>query len=140
MYQDVIKRLDTLTPATQRHWGTMSVAQMLAHLTIPLQTGMGILQAKNVYVPIVSPLFVQYLKAGGGFGRGLSPTMKEFVVNDEHDFAKEKLALQSVLTRFIQFGKEGKLGKHPFFGKMTPTEWGIVTYSHIDHHFRQFGA
>lgn len=137
---DVIARLNRLTPETARQWGTMDAPQMLAHLSIPLQTGMGLLQAKSVYVPIISPLFIQYLMRGGKFFKGKTPTMKEFVVSGNPDFVKEKQALEVTLKEFIALGKAGKLTKHPFFGKMNPTEWGIVTYSHIDHHLRQFGV
>jgi len=32
--------------------------------------------------------------------------------------------------------------KHPhsFFGKLTPEEWAILSYKHLDHHLRQFGV
>ena len=30
--------------------------------------------------------------------------------------------------------------RHSFFGHMTPDEWAILMYEHLDHHPRQFGA
>ena len=27
---------------------------------------------------------------------------------------------------------------HPFFGKMTAEEWGMLGYKHLDHHLKQF--
>ncbi len=140
VYRDVLARLEKLTPETPRQWGKMDVAQMLAHLTIPLKTGLGELKAKKVYLPLISPLAVKYVLHGGGFGKGLSPTMKEFIVKDSHIFDTEKQALVETLNRVITLGKQGQLKPHPFFGKMNPTEWGIVTYSHVDHHLRQFGV
>jgi len=139
-YREITARLNKLTPETPRQWGKMDVAQMLTHLAIPLKTGLGELKAKKVYVPLISPLAVQYVMLGGGFGKALSPTMKEFIVKDSHIFNEEKHAFVEALNRFIKVGKEGKLNPHPFFGKMNPTEWGIVTYSHVDHHLRQFGV
>jgi len=29
---------------------------------------------------------------------------------------------------------------HPFFGKMTAKQWGILAHKHVDHHLRQFGV
>jgi len=29
---------------------------------------------------------------------------------------------------------------HSFFGRMTPDEWAVLMYKHVDHHLRQFGA
>lgn len=29
---------------------------------------------------------------------------------------------------------------HPFFGKMSARQWGMIAYKHVDHHLRQFGA
>lgn len=28
---------------------------------------------------------------------------------------------------------------HPFFGPLTPNEWAVQQYKHLDHHLRQFG-
>lgn len=140
VYAEVLARLDALTPNTQRLWGKMNVAQMLAHLAAPLQTGLNEVKAKSVYLPVISPLFVKYLIRGGSFAKGATPTMKEFKANGNYDFEKEKKALHSVLQRFITVAKSNNLYKHPFFGNMSTTEWGILTYSHFDHHLRQFGV
>jgi hypothetical protein len=29
---------------------------------------------------------------------------------------------------------------HSFFGTMTPEQWSILMYKHLDHHLRQFGV
>ena len=29
---------------------------------------------------------------------------------------------------------------HSFFGRLTPEEWAVLMYKHVDHHLRQFGA
>jgi transposase InsO family protein len=43
--------------------------------------------------------------------------------------------------RFARLGPEG-CTKHPhsFFGRLTPQEWAMLMYKHVDHHLRQFGV
>ena len=38
---EVISRIDTLQPATQRQWGKMDVAQMMAHCSAALDMASG---------------------------------------------------------------------------------------------------
>jgi len=140
VYAEVLARINTLTPNTQRLCGKMDTAQMLAHLAVPLQTGLNEVKAQSVYIPIISPLFIKYLMRGGTFAKDGTPTMQEFKVKSSVDFDNAKNTLLMVLQRFVDAGKKEKLSKHPFFGKMSATEWGIVSYAHIDHHLRQFGV
>jgi len=70
-----------------------------------------------------------------------SPTAKELVITDERDFNAERNRLTVLIDRFAAAGPAG-CTKHPhtFFGRMTPDEWAILTYKHLDHHLRQFGV
>jgi transposase InsO family protein len=70
-----------------------------------------------------------------------SPTDPKFVISDQRDFQKEKEELKSKVREF-QEGGEAKCTRHPhpFFGPLTPYEWGRGMYKHLDHHLRQFGA
>lgn len=46
-----------------------------------------------------------------------------------------------LITKF-SLGGETKVSSHPhpFFGKLTPMEWSVGMYKHLDHHFQQFGV
>jgi hypothetical protein len=70
-----------------------------------------------------------------------APTDKSFVIKDEWNFDKEKEQLKDIVLSFSK-GDEEKCTTHPhsFFGKLTPKEWGIGMYKHLDHHLRQFGV
>lgn len=137
---EVLARIEKLTPETRRVWGKMDVAQMLVHLSCALKTGLGELKAKNVYVPLISPLIKRYIMGGGKFMKGATPTMREFLIKGTHDFAKAQQEFTDVLKRFVAQGRKEALKSHPFFGKMDTEEWGKTAYEHIDHHLRQFGA
>lgn len=137
---EILARVEKLAPGSQRLWGKMDVAQMLAHLSTPLKTALGELKAKNVYVPVVSPLFKKYLISRGRFWEGKTPTMGEFLIADQRDFDTEKQLFLAIFDRFVNTGRNGELAKHPFFGKMGAEDWGKTTYVHFDHHLRQFGV
>jgi hypothetical protein len=69
------------------------------------------------------------------------PTDKAFIVRDARDVTLEREKLAALLER-LGAGGEGALTKapHPFFGVMTPHEWDVLMWKHLDHHLRQFGA
>ena len=74
------------------------------------------------------------------FRRNL-PTDKHFIVTSVSNFDEEKNKLINLVRRFTELGPEGiSKEPHPFFGKMTTTEWDVIQYKHLDHHLRQFGV
>ncbi|MBC7523286.1 MAG: DUF1569 domain-containing protein [Flavobacterium sp.] len=77
---------------------------------------------------------------GENFKKNL-PTAKEFKITFELDFEKEKANLKAKIYELGQKGEDViKVKTHPFFGKMSPSEWGVLFYKHLDHHFKQFGV
>lgn len=140
-YDEIISRLNQLTPNTGRKWGKMEVAQMMAHCSeafkIPL--------ANHAYPRMfISYLFGWYAKKlvtnDKPYKEGL-PTAPDFVIKDARNFEAEKEKLQNSITTFYTLGPD-KTGKypHPFFGRLSKEQWGKAMYKHIDHHLRQFGV
>jgi hypothetical protein len=70
-----------------------------------------------------------------------NPTDPQLVVSDQRDFLREREQLKVKVRQFHE-GGEAKCTRHPhpFFGSLTPQEWGRGMYKHLDHHLRQFGA
>ena len=65
----------------------------------------------------------------------------EIKVVDEKEFHKAKADFIAAINKLHTGGEKGvKVEKHPFFGKITTTDWGLVNYKHADHHLRQFGV
>ena len=74
------------------------------------------------------------------FKHGL-PTDASFVVKEERNFSQEQDGLLTLIRRFSETEPASIAAKtHPFFGKMTVDEWGILQWKHLDHHLRQFGV
>ena len=137
--QEMITRINKLTPETPRQWGKMNVAQMLAHLQIPMGVALGTNTVKgNWLMKLILPLFKKKLYDESTWKQGL-PTDKSFVMTGhEKDINAEKNLL---LDKINQFSESAIIGeKHPVFGKLTKENWSKATWKHIDHHLKQFGV
>lgn len=142
--QEIMERINKLTPQSQRLWGKMDVAQMLAHCQKPLEAAMNVELIKmNMMMKVMSALFGKSIKNSLLYKeiKKNSPTAPSFVVNDKREFEKEKKLLTEDIEAFAKKGNAGILGdRHPLFGKMTHEEWDLLQWRHLDHHLRQFGT
>jgi len=134
-------RMTKLTPQSERLWGKMSAAQMLAHCSAAMEVSVGDRVLRQV---LLGRLFGKRVKdslLGGEPMRRNMPTDKSYVVEDDRNLDAERQRLSQLIGRFQAGGPQG-CTKHPhsFFGKMTPEEWSALNYLHLDHHLRQFGV
>lgn len=137
--QEIISRINNLTAKSQRQWGKMDVAQMLAHLQPAIRIAYGTHRPKGHFLfKLILPLFKSKLWDEKPFKKSL-PTDETFVMTDtEKDFEKEKADLLNLINQFSESAIIGE--KHPVFGKLTKEQWSKATWKHIDHHLKQFGA
>jgi len=139
---EMIARVNQLTPETQPGWGKMNVAQMLAHNNVAFDITNGKISASyNFLMRFILKTFVKSTVVGKKpYGKNGS-TAPVFVVNDERDFAKEKALLIANLEGFQAEGPAAYEGREsPSFGKLTSQEWSNQFWKHLDHHLRQFGV
>ncbi len=138
---EILTRLEQLSPSSQRQWGKMDSAQMLAHCNETLKVVTNQARPKRVLLGyILGPLFKSSYLGDEPLRRN-SPTHPTFIVADERNFNEEKRRYIEMLTQFSA-GGEVQCTAHPhsFFGYFTPKEWGISVYKHLDHHLQQFGV
>lgn len=138
---EMTSRINTLTPDTQRKWGTMSVNQMLAHCAVGMQTATGEIFLKSGPVLRMIGSMLKSQTTNDKPMRKSSPTHPGFIIGDTNGFENEKQNLLHMINKFHQGGKAiCTSNPHAFFGKLTPTQWGSLMYKHLDHHLRQFGV
>ena len=126
---------------TQRHWGKMDVAQMLAHCSAGMDMASGRLNLPRALVGRVLGRFVKPIYINEKPFTRNSPTAKELVFSNPCDFLREQEQLRAKVQQFHEGGEaQCTRHPHPFFGALTPQEWSRGTYKHLDHHLRQFGA
>jgi Protein of unknown function (DUF1569) len=141
-YKTIRNRLENLKPDAQRQWGKMDVAQMLAHLNIPIEQATGKVPFKDES-NFISRTLIRWMVLGnikkGSFGKNL-PTVKSFIIKDSKEFENEKKRLLENLDELYVKGKQDKLNNHPGFGKFSKDEWGGLMAIHLDHHLTQFSS
>jgi hypothetical protein len=139
---DIIRRLDQLGPGNVRQWGTMSAPQALAHCSVGMELAMGTRSAPRLFIGrLIGGLIKGMVVRDDAPMRRNSPTAPVLVVADERDFAVERERLRALVTRFAAGGPGGcTTNPHAFFGRLTPEEWAVLLYKHLDHHLRQFAG
>ena len=138
--EEVMTRIEQLKPTSQRQWGKMDVAQMMAHCSATLEMASGKFVAKRSLLGrIVGPRVRHVLSDDSPFPRN-RPTAKELRVG-VCNFTQEHKRLKESVLQFHE-GGESQCTSHPrpFFGKITPLEWSTGMYKHLDHHLKQFGV
>ena len=139
--QEVVDRINKLTPVTKPLWGKMTVAQMLAHSQAPLHVALGDKQLKGGLMAFFfGKIAKKQLVKDESFKRNL-PTAPSFVIKGDRNFNEAKTELIDLVQRFsksdpVEIAKR----PHPFFGKLTAEEWNTLQYKHLDHHLTQFGV
>ncbi|HLP18239.1 MAG TPA: DUF1569 domain-containing protein [Bacteroidota bacterium] len=138
---EILGRINCLQPEGKRLWGKMTVPQMLAHCSIAMEMANGSkVPPRTVLGLLIGRLIKPSVLGEKPLPRN-SPTDKTFIISDTREFTREQQRLVQLVKEFAE-GGESKCTRHihAFFGPLTPGEWGILTYKHLDHHLRQFGV
>jgi hypothetical protein len=141
VYGEVLRRVESIQPGSQRQWGKMTVAQMLEHTARALEVAAGKKESKQAFLgKIIGWIFRKGFVSPKPFPRN-APTGPDFVVQGEPDFGRTKERVKTLLGEFHALGEQGcDKNIHGFFGSMTGAEWGVTQFKHMDHHLRQFGV
>lgn len=139
------RRIESITPDSQRQWGKMTVNQVLTHLTDQFRMALGELETEDVS-NFFSRNFLKHLVLTGiPIPKGKVPTLPEL----DHaqsggtpptDFASDKATLLTYLDRVSSQPADGDWGFHGKFGQMSRKQWLKMGYDHLDHHLNQFGV
>jgi hypothetical protein len=138
---DLLARLQKLQPGSKASWGKMNVAQMLSHLQGPVVVAMSDKKLNRTLMGLVfGSMAKKKVLSEKPFDQNL-PTDPALIRKGEHQFEEERSKLITQLNRLISGGEAGLTQfPHPFFGKLTNADWGLMLWKHFDHHLRQFGV
>jgi hypothetical protein len=120
----------------------MTPAQAMAHCAVGMEWAVGDARPPRMFVGRLLGEVVKRRVVGDDAPlQRNSPTAPEMVVSDARDLERERERLLALLDRFVA-GGPAQCTSHPhsFFGPMTPEECATLSYKHLDHHLRQFGA
>lgn len=136
------RRVAALTPAHERRWGTMTAAQAMAHCAVGLEWALGEGHPRRMLIGrLIGGMVLKKVMADDVPMARNTPTARELVIGDPRDLAEEQARVIELIDRFSEGGAVlCTTHPHPFFGPMTPEQWAVLQYKHLDHHLRQFGA
>ena len=140
-YEEISRRINALTPGSQRQWGKMEVAQMLAHCKEAFKVPLSNIKIPRLFMGrLLGWMMKAKLYNESPWGKNL-PTAPGFLIKDQRNFDTEKKELMELISKFNAAGP-GNVGKfpHPFFGTLKQEQWGQAMYKHLDHHLMQFGV
>ena len=139
--EEILIRIDKLDPHSHAQWGKMDVAQMLAHCSSFQDIAIGISFPPRGLLGILIGKFVKSIFYNDKQLAHNMSTIPTILITVEKEFETEKEKLKQKIITFQKNGPEKcTTHPHPFFGKLTPDQWGKGIYKHLHHHLKQFGV
>lgn len=141
--QEVIGRINNVSPEQSPLWGKMSADQMMAHCNVSYAFTYEPEKFKKpgAFMKFMLKNFVKKHVVTEKPYQTNSRTSPDFIMTGKKDFEKEKSLLIENILKTQQLGFDHFNGLENFsFGKLSGNEWNVLFYKHLDHHLRQFGA
>jgi hypothetical protein len=140
--EEVKQRMAQLKPESKPLWGKMNAPQAVAHCSAGMEMALGDrLLPRKLVGGLIGRMVKPMVFRDDEPMRRNSPTAKGLLVQDDRDLGTERERLCGLIDRFATAGPQGcTTHPHSFFGRLTPDEWAILMYKHLDHHLRQFGV
>lgn len=138
VYASIRRRVESLTVASPRQWGKMTIDQMLWHVNVSMR------EATGEYTPQVPSLPVpkrvlRWAIINMPWGRG-ARTRPDMYAVATYDFTEQKAQCLALLDRIVARPLTESWPDSATMGTMKGEHWSRLTARHLDHHLRQFGA
>jgi hypothetical protein len=135
------RRLNAVGSTEERLWGTMSLAQMLAHLRLTVEISLEEREAKNESRQWLTPvLFLLMFRVFTNWPHGKIPTSTQFLDDSAADVEGERSQLIDSVRRFVEAADDNpkRITLEPLLGRISLRKWARVHGVHVDYHLRQF--
>ncbi len=139
---ELINRINQLSPESQPLWGKMSVSQMLAHCCVSYEMVYeNNHKAPNFFLKLMLRLFAKNVVVSDQPYKRNNPTAPAFIISTAKDFEIEKARLIAYIEKTCQLGEAYFDNRDSLsFGKLSVQQWNNMFYKHLDHHLSQFGV
>jgi hypothetical protein len=134
----ILARLERLSPNSKPLWGAFDAPHMVCHLGDSLRIALGELPAapKHTWFSRTLGKFV-VVHTGFEAPRGKVQTAPEMLTSNPSSWQTD---VETCKQLAVRVGSGAASAEHPAFGRLTPEEWGKMSWKHMDHHLRQFGV
>jgi hypothetical protein len=136
---NLIHRLQRLTPATTPRWGRLDAPRLLCHLNDALAMSLGDISTQSKHRKAFHHFPLKHLILYVlPFPKG-APTAPELLSTAPRDFDTDRQHTVELINRLAATPRANG-PEHPFFGPLTNEEWNALQWKHIHHHLKQFGC
>ncbi len=134
----IVERLRRVRPDAKPAWGRLDAPRMVCHVADSMRVALGDVATKPTH-NFVTRTLVRFLVIHTGFAppRGKVETAPEMLASQPTSWDADVAACAALLDRV---GGGTCTAVHPAFGPLSPREWARLSWKHVDHHLRQFGA
>jgi hypothetical protein len=136
----LVRRLEGLTPATPRRWGTLSAHEMLCHLADASASVLTRPAGDVAPARRVRKLLALYTAIPWPHGLRTPPNVDQRIGGTPPaGFALDRERAIAGLRALGSAPANAFPTTHGLLGAMIPRDWRRWGYRHTDHHLRQFG-
>lgn len=137
--EEMIRRLDRLTPSTPPKWGKLDAQRMLCHVADTLAMAVGDLSVPLMnYAPLRHFPLKHLILYVVPFPKNAS-TAKELLSSTPRNIDSDRRRVVELIHR-LALAPAASGPQHPIFGRLTNDEWNVLQCKHLEHHLRQFGC
>lgn len=140
--EQILSRIDKLTPNAMARWGKMNVNQGMRHMAMAFDIATGKLDPTPATVPPMPKWLLKFFLLNAKPPKERAETFKEMntVANgiNPTDFEAERNNLKKAIEMFST--ATSLIPENKLAGKFSKDNWGKLNYNHTDHHLRQFGV
>ncbi len=141
--ESLVQRLETLTPQSQRRFGTLTPHEMLCHLGDATSHVLGerpvdppSRERRRPFMKWIALSLPLPWPKGFKTRRAIDPRLEG---TKPSEFRADLDRAVDGLRRVAAAGGKDLIPLHPIFGTMALEDWHRWAYRHTEHHLRQFG-
>jgi hypothetical protein len=133
-------RVRAVRPDARGKWGSMTVDQMLWHLSSALELCLGGSDPGRDTAPFPMPKpMLRFAVLNLPWPQGV-PTLEALKATKRYDFAAEQARLLRLIDEFTAKPTRDRWPEHPVLGNMSGSQYSRLQAKHILHHLEQFGV
>ena len=144
-YDNILQRVNQLSPDSERLWGKMTPNQMLCHLSDPIRDIMGI-RPMQAMLPLPVQQQVKAIVLGEGAWEKNQQTLPPYSQDEDGsgtkptNFEQDRKALSDLLEQVYNTPADFAFQPHAILNVLSRQEVGVYLWKHADYHLGQFGV
>ncbi len=136
---ELIRRLESLTPAARPKWGRLDAPRMLCHVGDTFAMALGEIAVPSMNRKALQCFPLKHLIIHVLPFPKSAPAPPEILATAPDNFDADRRRLAGFMER-LAAAPNAPGPAHPVFGPLSNNEWNVLQWKHVDHHLKQFGC